>query len=140
MSAIIRVLGAVSVLFAATAAAQTCPPPHPNQSSGVKPDTPWFDFEVGTPAVFITPAGGAAMPYPDETLARVRTDTTGFALVQFVLDTAGSPIVTTLKFLRAPVDLDKATVIEAAARWRYRLAKAQGCAVKQLVQTPLRWK
>ena len=140
MLSIVRVLGTIYVLCAATAAAQPCPPVHPNQGSGAKPDTPWFDFQVGSPAVFIEPAGGASMPYPDQTLARVRTDTAGFALVQFVVDTLGRPIATTLKFLRAPAELDKATVIDAAARWRYRAAKAEGCVIKQLVQTPLRWK
>ncbi len=140
MSAIVRGLGTISLLCAATAAAQTCPPVHPNQAAGAKQDTPWFDFEVGVRAEFIMPTGGAPMPYPDDTQARVRSDTTGFALVQFVVDTAGRPIVTTLKFLRAPVELDKATVVEAAARWRYSTAKVQGCLVQQLVQTPLRWK
>jgi hypothetical protein len=99
---------------------------------------PRFDFQVEQPARLVqTSADG---PVPDSTLHQRQPFTADFALVQFVVDTAGKPVSATLKMLTTPASLEKETVAASLEHWYYEPAIIKGCAVAQLVQTPLRWK
>ena len=109
-----------------------CPPTPPTPGAPV-----WFEFQVEEPALFRPEA--RTRPYPDPSLASQRTDLDHFALVQFIVDTTGVPRPTSLRFLRVPPVLDTAAVRIALSTWRYTPARAKGCLVPQLVQTPLRW-
>jgi hypothetical protein len=62
---------------------------------------------------------------------------TGANVVQFVVDTAGRPVVATFKVLRAS---DSTLVMDASralSRWSYLPAEINGCKVSQLVQTAI---
>jgi len=109
-----------------------CPPNPPSPGAIV-----WFDFQVERAAAF--EASAASRPYPDPALAPLRSDTSRFALVQFIVDTTGVPRPTSLKYLRRPAGLDTTAVRRAFATWRYTPARVQGCVVPQLVMTPLHW-
>ena len=114
------------------ATAQSCPPVPP---SGPAPA--WFDFQVDTPARLVSadttrPVPVAARDAPDRY-------SPAFALVQFIVDTTGQPVVRSLRILIHPAALDTGAVRSALARWQYTPAVAHGCRVAQLVQTPLRW-
>lgn len=117
--------------LAPVASGAPCPPPSAN------PGRPYFDFQVDRPAVYlakdsarIRPLGQrASQPTPDD-----------FALVQFVVDSLGVPVPSTLKLLIKPAALSTDDVLPALAAWRYEPARVSECRVAQIVQTPLRWK
>ena len=116
--------------------AQGCPP---TSSATMRDGTPapWFDFQVDVPARFI--GDTTRIPRPDVSIRIVRGDDNS-ALVQFVVDTLGVPVATSLRMLITPPALTKDVVDEAIVSWRYTSAMARGCRVKQLVQTPVRWR
>ena len=99
-------------------------------------DTIYFDFQTDSPTRFI-PGASQAMPFPDLTVRRTAND---FALMEFVVNADGEPQLSTLKLLSAPTELDIEIVRASIASWRYSPAMKAGRAVRQLVQTPLRWK
>ncbi|MBK8060517.1 MAG: hypothetical protein IPK33_22295 [Gemmatimonadetes bacterium] len=94
---------------------------------------PYFEFEVAQRATFI--ADSTVSPRPSR--RRAAAAAAERALVQFVVDTSGVPDARSFKILVAN-DRDLAEAGRAAlARWRFRPARVDGCAVPQLVQTPL---
>jgi len=116
--------------------AQACPPAPLSTMRDGSP-APWFDFQVEVPARFT--GDSTRIPRPDVAIRIVRGDTNS-ALVQFIVDTLGIPVVTSLKMLITPSALTKDVVDAAIMSWRYTPAMLRGCRVSQLVQTPLRWK
>jgi hypothetical protein len=67
--------------------------------------------------------------------ARAKTDT---FLVQFLVDTTGRTIPTSLKILRGGGPADWAALRAALPNWRFEPAEApRGCRVVQLVQTAI---
>jgi len=112
--------------------AQPCPPVPPNPAAPA-----WFDFQVETPARFIS--ADTTRPVPQGLGGRADMAAPTFALVQFIVDTTGHPVVRSLRVLKRPAELDTGAVRTALARWRYTPAIVHGCRVAQLVQTPLRW-
>lgn len=116
--------------------AQACPPAPLSTMRDGSP-APWFDFQVDVPARLI--GDSTRIPRPDVAIRISRGDTNS-ALVQFVVDTLGVPLVTSLKLLIMPTALTKGVVDAAIISWRYTPAMLRGCRVSQLVQTPLRWK
>lgn len=128
----IRMLSTVALLQSTLVQAQECPPKPPAGAPA------WFDFQVETPARFVP--GSGQLPFPDVTLNQGRPYPSDFALVQFIVDTSGVPVATSLKLLLRPEGLVTDSVTAAVGRWRYRPALARGCRVPQLVQTALRWK
>ncbi len=127
------VVTAFAVLNGGPAAAQSCPPPLPPTGGSL-----YFAFQVQEPARF---TGDMALrPVPDATDRRTRPFPPDFALVQFVVDSAGVPSLKSLRMLVKPESLSVAAVQSALPRWRFTPAKVAGCDVPQLVQTPLRWR
>lgn len=123
----------LSLLRLAASPVNVCPiaPPTANAPA-------WFEFQVDRPARFTTATSSG--PRPDTTLAEPPPHSADFALVQFIVDTAGIPQPQSMKILVRPSALRVDAVAAALPGWRYRPAMARGCTVPQLVQTPLRWK
>jgi hypothetical protein len=113
------------------ASAQACPPP---PTGG----TVYFQFQVETPARFV--GDPAVLPAPNADDRRRSPFPPDFALVQFIVDTAGVPQAKSLRMLVTPDSLSLETVKAALERWRFSPARNAGCIVPQLVQTPLRWR
>lgn len=132
MRSLVLFLAAAS-LWPSFAHLRACPPTPPTPCAPV-----WFDFQVAPPAQFVSADG--VLPFPDATLNQRRPFTSDFALVQFVVDSNGVPVATSLKLLVQPVGLVADSVASAVQRWRYKPAVAKGCHVPQLVQSALRWK
>ncbi len=136
MSRIATLLVILVVGTRTSLSAQACPPaPLSTMRDGTP--APWFDFQVEVPARFI--GDSTRIPRPDVAIRVARGDTNS-ALVQFVVDTLGVSVVTSLKMLITPSALTKDVVDAAIISWRYTPAMLRGCRVPQLVQTPLRWK
>lgn len=125
MTPSIRCLTAIGLLaWSGVANAQNCPPP---------PAHPFFEFQVERPATFIPDSTVSPYPAPPPPGTRARPS----SLVSFVVDTLGKPDTMTYKVI-----VDDASGIAREgravfARWRYQPAQIRGCAVSQLVQTPL---
>ena len=122
-----------AALWPSFAHPRVCPPTAPTPGAPV-----WFDFQVASPAQFVSADG--ILPFPDATLNQRRPFTSDFALVQFFVDSSGVPVATSLKILVQPAGLVAESVASAVQRWRYKPAVAKGCHVPQLVQSALRWK
>jgi TonB family protein len=91
----------------------------------------YFEFQVDKPAV----------AYPDNPAPRypelLRTaGVEGTVLAQFVVDTAGHPMLDTFKVLRSAHDLFTQSVRDALATMRFSPAEIGGRKVRQLVQMP----
>jgi hypothetical protein len=99
--------------------------------------TTFFEFQVvGAPG---HPAGHPARWIVDTALAVHPTLSVGNPpnLVQFVVDTSGVPVARTFHAVKVT---DAALVEEARQsllQWRFTPAIRDGCAVRQLIQTPI---
>ena len=92
---------------------------------------PYFDFQVEVPAQM---APGNTFPrYPDALRAQ---HISGTVLAQFVVNTDGTPDVSTFKAVRSTDPAFTVSVREALATMRFKPALVGGKAVRQLVQTP----
>jgi hypothetical protein len=127
-------LAGITALFMIphTARAQSCPIAAPNNAPA------WFAFQVDQEARFI--GDTTRIPRPDVRLTERQPVSDSFALVQFMIDTTGTPIVSSGRMLRLPTGLARDSVVAAMPGWRFTPAIAKGCKVPQLVQTPLRWR
>jgi outer membrane biosynthesis protein TonB len=108
----------------AVASAQT-------RTSACSDSTTYFEFQVAKPAAWISDSAQSVHP-----TAANRLPADG-NLIQFVVDTAGNPVTRTLRVLKLS---DSSVVNEARrslANWRFEPAQLNGCAVRQLVQTPV---
>ena len=97
------------------------------------PARPYFEFQVERPAAFIPDTTVSPRPLT----VRPPRDAPRGTLVSFVVDTLGRPDSTTYRVIR---DVEPGLAEEGramVAKWRYRPAQLSGCAVPQLVQTPL---
>ena len=106
-----------------SAEAQSCP----------LPARPYFEFQVEQPATFIVDTTISPRP----AVASRGSQTERPTLVSFVVDTLGFPDSGTFRVIR---EVDPALALDAekvVAKWRFRPARLKGCAVPQLVQTPL---
>ena len=124
--ALLAIFAACSSRIATTAAAPTIASPTSQPS-----DKPYFEFQVEKPA---TLKAGAAGPRYPQALRDAKTE--GKVLVQFVVDTAGTPDMTTFKVLKTDHADFAAAVRVALADMRFEPARVGGRAVKQLVQSP----
>lgn len=122
-----------SLLRLSIAPIDSCPPTPPTG-----PAPAWFEFQVDRRARFTNT--DSTIPRPDESLTERGPQAAEFALVQFMVDTAGVPVTRSFRVLRRPTGLSDESVTTAMQGWRYEPAMARGCKVPQLVQTPLRWK
>ena len=99
--------------------------------------TTFFEFQVvGPPG---QPAGHPARWIVDTALAVHPTPTVRNPanLVQFVVDISGVPVARTFH----PLKVSDAVLVEEArqslSQWRFTPAVRNGCAVRQLIQTPI---
>ncbi len=95
---------------------------------------PYFEFEVAQPATFIVDSTVSPRPSRRRAAAAAaeRAHSSSSSSTR-----AGCPMPRSFKILVAN-DRDLAEAGRAAlARWRFRPARVDGCAVPQLVQTPL---
>jgi len=92
---------------------------------------PYFDFQVDTPASL---SPGSTFPkYPDALRAQ---NITGNVLAQFVVNTDGTPDLTTFKAVRSTDPAFTAAVREGLASMRFKPAVVKGKVVRQLMQVP----
>ena len=89
----------------------------------------FFEFQVDAPATWIADTALAAHPTPP-----VRNPAN---LVAFTIDTAGVPILASLRVLKVSDAAVIAAVRASVAAWRFRPARVRGCPVRQRVQTPV---
>ena len=101
------------------------------------PGRPYFDFQVGQPAVYTAKDSAKIKPDGPRLTPPFPPD---FALAQFVVDSLGVPVQSSLKLLVQPAELSRDDVVAALFEWRYHPARVSQCKVSQLVQAPLRWK
>ena len=129
---LVQLAGIAAVAMIPLAArGQSCPP-LPDLSPA------WFEFQVDNPARYVGDA--KRIPRPDLSLTERRPVSDTFALLQFIVDTAGIPLVTSGKMLVSPKGLVQDSVAAAMQGWRYTPAILKGCKVPQLVMTPIRWR
>jgi hypothetical protein len=115
---------AITTLLSPTAHAQNATPAVPQ---------PYFEFQIQKPAHYIGDSSISPRPVRDADAAHhAGTDT---LVVQFVVDTLGSPVAGSVKVLRAPTREQAAAVAKVVARWRFLPAEVDGHKVAQLVQT-----
>lgn len=90
----------------------------------------FFEFQVQRPATFIP---DSTHPHPS-----LRQDTS-HTLIQFLVDTSGVPIASTLRVLRVKpaIPINVAELRTLLPKWRFTPAKLDGCSVQQLVQTSI---
>lgn len=118
-------------VIVATASATAEPPAEPQRMNA---DQTFFEFQVEKQA---TPMRGNPAPrYPDE-LRKALVE--GEVLVQFVLNTDGTPDMATLKVLRSDHVLFTDAVRSSLPDMRFYPAQVGGRAVKQLVQMPFQF-
>ena len=108
-------------------------PPTPDTVVAGPPrsDKAWFEHEVDKPVV--QAPNSAAPVYPD-VLRQAGVE--GYALVSFVVDTAGRVDVSTFKVIRSTHELFSNAVRSALPRMRFLPAEANRTRVRQLVQQP----
>jgi hypothetical protein len=120
-AALALLASAVAVPLAVAQSSRDClPPAHP-----------YFQFQVDRPATFV--ALDSAPPRPAAPSARGVGRPT--FLVQFVVDTSGTPNLLTFKTIVAPSRAAADSARTAAVRWKFTPAVLGGCKVPQLVQT-----
>jgi len=88
----------------------------------------FFEFQVTRPARWVSDSL-ALHPVPKSTAPQ--------SVVQFIVDTAGVPDMTTFKFLLRRDSLSVEETRRFAATWRFTPSVLNGCRVRQLVQTPV---
>ena len=93
---------------------------------------PVFEFEVDVPASTI-PDSTHPHPAADRFAAKI-TDPDAI-IVQFVVDTAGVPLPSSFKVLKAPSQPVADSARIAFPGWRFTPARKDNCLVAQLVQT-----
>jgi TonB family protein len=94
-------------------------------------DRVMFDFEVETPATFVSGSRGPA--YPAEARARGMS---GTVLAQFVVDVDGTVVPGSIRVVRSTDSLFSAAVEQFLPQARFKPAQNGGQAVKQLLQQP----
>jgi protein TonB len=125
MSDLLSALNAVTAATVRAEARTTTSPPVANA---------YFEFQVEKPAA---PLGG--MPSPKYPLALRSAGVEGQVLVQFVVDTAGQPELSTFKVLRSSHDLFTSAVRDLLPTLRFQPAEIGGRKVRQLVQIPFQF-
>ena len=102
-----------------------------SRSADVKPDQPYFEFQVSKQVQQV--AGTGSLRYPDA----LRSDNVqGDVLVQFVVDEKGEVMPGTFKVLTSSHALFTQAVKDALPTMKFSPAQVQGRNVKQLVQQP----
>lgn len=98
---------------------------------------PFHEYEVSRPALSTGRASNGPRPVSDPMAARRRGADS--VIVEFVVDTAGTPVPRTLRVLKSPSRTIADLVRDAHLTWRFRPALVGGCKVPQVVQTPVEW-
>jgi hypothetical protein len=91
---------------------------------------PYFQFQVDRAAAFIALDSARPRPAPPS----ARHPGRPMFLVQFVVDTVGTPDLLTFKTVIAPSRAAADSARQAAARWRFTPAVLGECKVPQMVQ------
>lgn len=98
------------------------------QRASACPDSStYFDFQVSSQATWLRDSTLTTVPYAENGSLR--------DLVQFVVDTAGVPVLRTLHVLLSRNPEVIADVRRTLEQWRYTPARLGRCPVRQLVQT-----
>jgi len=97
----------------------------------------FYASEVSRPASLANRVPEGPQPVPDAMAAWRRGADS--VIVEFIVDTAGSPVPKTFRVVRSPSRKISARVREAHLAWRFRPARIGGCKVPQMVQTPIEW-
>jgi hypothetical protein len=122
MTLALKRLGLLLLVPVATARGQNCA-----RAAGI-----FYEFQVDRPAAY---AGDTAiLPRPAETRSQLTRDA---LLIQFVVDSLGRPVVSSLRVLGRRDSAAVARLNAVVERWRFVPAMAGGCTVSQLVQTPI---
>src|SRR5712691_9311148 len=98
----------------------------PVSMKGTENPPTYFEFQIEKPAQRIPSTGYPNKPTAENGQARV--------LVQFVVDTAGVPLIRTFKVLKSTSEPSSFAVREALKTIRYYPAEINGKRVHQLVQ------
>ena len=137
--ALLATLGALAlaaIAFACTAPSPTnatngpSPRTEPTSTAGAQPGK-FFEFRIEKPAT-IKP-GQPAPRFPDEMRQQ---GIEGEVIAQFVVDTTGSIIPSTIKFVKATNDVFRETVREALPALQFTPAEVGGRKVKQMLTMP----
>jgi hypothetical protein len=98
------------------------------------PDHPYFEFQVDERAAYV--GDDSTRPRPVSSASKEHRPHPPF-LVQFVVDSSGQMVVSTLKFLVVPSAAAADSARRVSGRWRFTPARYAGCRVAQLVQVEL---
>ena len=96
------------------------------------PASPAFEFQVDVPATAIP---DSTHPHPAADRFAARSDDPSAIIVQFIVDTAGVPLPSSFRVLKAPSPQIADSVKTVFPRWRFTPARRGSCRVAQLVQT-----
>lgn len=98
-------------------------------SARLCPDSTFFEFQVTRGARWIVDTTLTAHP-----TAAIRNPAN---LVQFVVDTTGTPVPGSFRVVKVSDSSLIADVRRSVGEWRYIPSVSDGCKVRQLVQTPV---
>jgi hypothetical protein len=107
-------------------------PAHAQQPAAA--GTPYFEFQVERPARYV---GDTLRPRPAADRFAARSSDRRALIVQFVVDTMGTPVPGTFHVLKAPSRALADGAAAAMPRWRFEPARVDGHVVAQLVQTSI---
>jgi hypothetical protein len=93
---------------------------------------PAFEFQVDAPA---TALRDSTHPHPAASRFAAGKDDPDAIIVQFVVDTTGTPLSQSLKFLKVPSAAVRDSVKAVFPQWRFTPSRMGACRVQQLVQT-----
>jgi outer membrane biosynthesis protein TonB len=125
------VRGALLVAVFAVAALRSVPAQAQQPAAAA---TPYFEFQVERPARFV---GDTLRPRPAADRFAARSSDRSALIVQFVVDTMGTPVPGTFHVLKAPSRALADSAAAAMSRWRFEPARVDGHVVAQLVQTSI---
>lgn len=126
--------GAVVIMGVSDAAGNVAPTVAPAGPTRVSDNQTYFEFQVEKTAQPV--AGNPSPRYPD----MLRTaNVEGEVLAQFVLNTDGTPDMSTFKVLKSTHDLFTASVMSALPNMRFYPASVGGKVVKQVIQMPFQF-
>jgi hypothetical protein len=100
-------------------------------------ERPFNEFEVSRPASSTSRPSDGPRPARDPVAARRHGADS--VIVEFIIDTTGSPVPRSFRVLKSPSRAIADRVRDAHVLWRFRPALIGGCKVPQVVQTPVEW-
>ena len=100
-------------------------------------ERPFYESEVSRPALSTSRSSDGPRPARDPMATRRRGADS--VIVEFIIDTIGTPVPRTFRIVRSPSRAIADRVRDAHLAWRFRPALVGGCKVPQVVQTSVEW-